>query len=72
MNDSLKFLVTVLYNGGLLRCAIKIPSLLLDQSADWQNPTNWPTLHRYLPRHVANCGPIVGVDESLFEVAVVD
>lgn len=70
MNDSLNLLVTFLYNGRLLKAAIKLPKLGADD-ADPRDPENWKILREKFPLHVRSCGEIVAV-EKLFEVTIVE
>lgn len=72
MSDSICWLVTILYCGQLMRCAVKAP--LSDVSTDCidypMEPENRAFIHALLPAHVGSCGPIVEV-ETIFEIHIV-
>jgi hypothetical protein len=73
MNDSICWLVTVLYERRktLLRCALKVKRN--DLPGEWwcgshpMEPENRAAIHALLPAHVRECGPVVDVQE-IFEV----
>lgn len=71
MGNHFCFLITVLYGDQLLKCALKIDREKLDiDVAEYpMELENREKLHAMLPLHVRNCGPIVDVDTSLFEIA---
>ena len=79
MDNTLRFLIFVLYDDRLLRCALQVEpktrpysdDLIWSQETDWEDSANWPRLHALLPPHVRSCGPIVRVETDLFEVSVV-
>lgn len=77
MNDYICWLVTVLYDETLLRCALKIdkwdiPSGMMRLVMDDPNGADSRDVIRtLLPLHVRSCGPVVQV-EPLFEVHVRD
>ena len=68
MGEYLCFLVSVLYDGGLLKCAMKIhPDCLNGDAAEYYNdPENKKQFHDMLPLHVKSCGEIVEIVE-IFE-----
>lgn len=72
MGSDICFLITVLYNDKLLRCALKIDRDKLggDVAEYPMEPENRLKLHALLPLHVQSCGKIVDVDTSLFEVCI--
>lgn len=71
MSPYICFLVTVLYNDKLLKCALKLDKTKYEN--DWYDypmePDSRERLHQMLPLHVQSCGPIVGV-ERIFEIEV--
>lgn len=71
MNDEICWLVTVLYCGTLIQCAIKVKrdALPYDCIEYPMEPENRKRIHALLPLHVQTCGPIVEVQE-IFEVHV--
>lgn len=74
MSDTLNFLICVLYRDRLLKCALQVKRAMLGEDVDeidWHDPENWPRLHALLPLHVRECGPIIDVDTSLFEIAII-
>ena len=66
------FLITILYEGALIRCALRVSKLKISGDCEEypMEPENRAQLHALLPEHVRSCGPIVAV-EDLFEVQVV-
>ena len=68
MSEYVCFLITVLHENALLRCALKIHRSLLKRDCfEYPMETeNREQLHRLLPAHVA-CGSIVEIQE-IFEV----
>ena len=77
MDDYMCLLVTVLYDESLLRCALKIDKWDLPEGTInmvWDDPNSADSrdiLHRLLPLHVRNCGPVVEVTR-LFDIHVRD
>lgn len=77
MGDDICWLVTVLYDETLLRCALKIdkwdiPSGMMRMVMDAPNGSDSrDVIHKLLPLHVRSCGPVVEVT-PLFEVHVRD
>ena len=73
MGENNCYLITILYNGTILQCALKVNQSLL--TAFCRNyplePENREELHALLPRHVKSCGPIVDVKE-IFEIEIKD
>lgn len=75
MDDYLCFLVAVLYNDGLLWCALKIDKWDLPEGtidSVWDNPNaeeSRDIIHDLLPLHVRNCGPVVEV-KRLFDIHI--
>lgn len=69
MGSDTSFLITVLYGDTLLRCALKVSndSLKGDVAEFPMEPENRDQLHKMLPLHVRECGPIVDV-QSIFEI----
>lgn len=72
MSPYITFLITVLYDDSLLRCALKVDrNALPGDCAEYPlEPENRAHLHGLLPLHVRNCGPIVEV-EQIFECEIV-
>jgi len=70
MSEDVCFLITVLNEDRLLRCALKVKrdSLSGDVIDYPMEPENREQLYKLLPLHVQSCGPIVDV-EGIFEVA---
>lgn len=69
MGNDICFLITILHDGKLLDCAIKVRRDSLPGDCD-EHPMEWDNkeyLHNMLPTHVKSCGPIVAVEE-IFEV----
>lgn len=66
------FLITLLYEGMLLRCALRVSKDKLHGDCEEfpMEPKNREYLHSLLPSHVQECGPIVAVEE-LFDVQIV-
>lgn len=77
MDDYICWLVTVLYDETLLRCALKIdkwdiPSGMMRMVMDDPNGADSrDVIHKLLPLHVRNCGPVVEVS-PLFDIHVRD
>ena len=69
LGSEICFLITILYNNELLRCALKVQRDKLpgDCSEHPMEPENRAVLHAMLPDHVKYSGPIVDI-ESIFEV----
>jgi len=70
MNDDVCWLVTVLHDGRLLKCAVKfkrdsVPGDMVRYPTEWRTEVG----ERLLPEHVRSAGPIVAVEE-IFEVHV--
>lgn len=59
MGEYNSYLVTVLYNEGLVRCAVKTKSSYLDMAK--------VDVQAELPAHVRSCGPVVKV-ERIFDI----
>jgi len=73
MSDTINWLLTIVYRGGLLRCALQVKR---DTLTDYciQNPMepeNLETIQELLPAHVRSCGPLVAV-EPIFEICIVE
>lgn len=70
MNDKICWLITVLYQGTLLKCALSVlRTKISDDCAEYpMEPENREIIYNLLPEHVRECGPIVAVEE-IFEVA---
>lgn len=71
MSDYLCYLVSILYEGSLIRAAIQIPNAMLtmderDYPMEHEARTK---IHSMLPLHVRSCGPIVDITD-LFAVSV--
>lgn len=66
------FLITILCEGALMRCALRVPKSKISGDCEEypMEPENREQLHALLPDHVRSCGPTVAVEE-LFEVQVV-
>ncbi len=71
MSDEVTFLITILYEGGLLQCALKVPGDTFsdDVFAFPLEPENKDAIHAVLPEHIKSCGPIVAV-EQIFDVCI--
>jgi len=71
MGTDICWLVTVLYGGELLRCAVKVPrtAVVCDCWEYPMEPEHRKVIHALLQPHVQSCGPIVAVEE-LFEVHI--
>ncbi len=71
MSNHICFLISILHEGTLLKCALRVwsSSLPEDCAENPMEPENRKTLHDLLPSHVRECGPIVDV-EPIFEVSV--
>lgn len=69
MGEFISFLITVLYNGTLVRCALRFSkeSLQGDCVEYPMQPANRKQLHALLPLHIRSMGPIVKV-ERIFDV----
>ena len=74
MNNYYCFLITILYNDTLLRCALKVnrDELSGDIVSYPMEPENREKLRELLPLHVRSCGKIVEVDTSLFDIHVIE
>lgn len=72
MGTSECFLISILYEGSLLKCVLKVEGDTLSEDCiiNAMEPENRKILHDLLPSHVKACGPIVDV-EPLFEVIVI-
>jgi hypothetical protein len=72
MDDHVCFLITLLYEDQLLRCALKVKQDKISHSLYEypMEPENRKVLHDLLPEHIKSCGPIVDV-EFLFEVSII-
>jgi len=73
MGENNCYLITILYNGTILQCALKVHlSQLTTFCRDYPlEPENRAELHTLLPAHVRSCGPIVDVKE-IFEIEIKD
>ena len=69
MDNEVNFLITVLYEEILMRCALKVKRDKLSGDCEKypMELENRKQLHSLLPDHVKSCGPIVDVD-SIFEI----
>jgi hypothetical protein len=69
MNPDIRLIITVLYEGRLLKCAMRIDGEKLPKDCDrcWMEEDNKKLLWDKLPLHVQSCGPIVDVEE-IFEL----
>lgn len=69
MGNEICFLVTILYDQELLKCAIKVKQNDLPEDCiDYpMEPESKKLIHSLLPEHVKSCGPIVDIEE-IFEV----
>lgn len=70
MSDYRCFLITLLYETELIRCALKVKNGVLPSDADEYPMEYREKFHELLPLHVRECGPIVEIEE-IFEVAEV-
>jgi len=73
MNNDISFLITILYNDTLIKCALKINFEDLHPNV-YTYPMESESraiLHKLLPEHVRSCGPIVDVDTDLFDIVVI-
>lgn len=73
MNNDICFLITILYNDTLMKCALKISfeDVHPDVYTYPMEPESREVLHKLLPEHVRSCGPIVDVDTDLFEIVII-
>jgi len=75
MGTDICWLVTLLYEDTLIKCALKIDKWDLPEGRIYDiqqypmEPENRAVIHAMLPLHVQTCGPIVAVEE-LFEVHI--
>ncbi len=72
MGTHVCFLISILHEGSLLKCALKVRRDALSEDCidNPMEPENRKTLRDLLPFHVKACGPVVDV-EPLFEVSVI-
>lgn len=72
MNDDICWLVTVLYCGHTLQCAIKVKrDMVTDNCVRYPlEPKNRELIHALLPAHIRSCGPVIDVHE-LFDIVEV-
>lgn len=73
MGNKINWLVSILYGGKLLMCALQVKiDTLPDDCVEYpMEQKNRKVIHALLPLHVQKCGPIVAVDE-LFEIHIVN
>ena len=71
MGENNCFLITILSDGTLMQCALKVHlSRLTTSCRNYPlEPENRAELHALLPAHVKSCGPIVDVKE-IFEIEI--
>lgn len=69
MSDQICFLITLLYEDGLIKCALRVKKDRLTHDCKDYPMEHREELHALLPMHVQSCGPIVEVEE-IFEVTV--
>lgn len=67
MSDEYNLLLTILYNGELLQCALKVKKDKFEDHPYWMEGETREALRALLPLHVQSCGPIVRAEE-IFEV----
>lgn len=69
MNPNVNYLITILNENELLKCALSINrgSLPGEFLMDDENKSY---LHNILPLHVRSCGPIVDIEE-IYEVTII-
>jgi hypothetical protein len=69
MGEFISFLITVLYEGSLVRCAMRLRlDVLQGDCVEYpMEPANRKQLHALLPTHVRSMGPIVEV-QQIFDV----
>jgi len=65
MNNYLSFLISLVYDGRLVKVALKINRNLLsdDCSLYWAEPENRTRFRSFLPLHFQDHGAIVAIDE---------
>lgn len=72
MDNYIIFVISILYNESILKCALKVKRDYF-KCADViyypMEPENKKELHALLPLHVRECGPIVDVEE-IFESVI--
>jgi len=70
MGNDICFLITVLHDNTLIKCALKVKcDQLSGDVADYpMEPENLEQLHNLLPEHVRSLGNIVDVNRELFEI----
>ena len=73
MSNYITFLITILYNDTLLRCALKIHRDKLQNDCDEypMEPENRKFIHSLLPTHIQSCGPIVEIEE-IFDIEIIN
>ena len=71
MSEYINWLITILCEDTLLRCALQVRrDALPGDCAEYpMEPENRQVIHALLPPHVRTCGPIVAV-EDLFEIHI--
>lgn len=69
MDSNTPLLITLLYNGTLVECALLIKDGDLDEDALTypMEPENRAKIHALLPMYVRTCGPVVAV-KSIFAI----
>jgi len=69
LTDKVSLLITLLYEGSLLRCALKVDGNAFDDDvfAFPLEPENKDIIRAALPEHIKSCGPIVAV-EQIFDI----
>lgn len=71
LNNKVSLLITLLYEGTLLRCAIKTDmDILNDDVLTYpMEPEHNSTICNLLPNHIKSCGPVVEV-QQIFDVCI--
>jgi len=73
MSDYTSFLVTILYCGGLVQCALRVHNDKLPNGIQYRlgHEDSKLAIHDLLPLHVRSCGPVVEVT-TIFECMTVE
>ena len=73
MSPYISWIVSILYNGTVLKCALSVHrDVLKGDCAEYPlEPENREQIHSLLPKHVQSCGKVIDVEE-IFDVHTVD
>ena len=69
MGTDICFLLSILCEGLIIKCALKVDKTILPEDCTeyYMEVKNREYLHSLLPEHVKSCGPIVDIEE-IFEI----